>query len=116
MRTCAHYGIGTRRTEHAGVWVDEERKICAVGVHLRRNVSCHGVGLNVGTDLRWFDRIVACGLEDKRATSFEDVGVREVEVEEVAGVFAKMLGERLDGVDAVVAADEREVVEEMAGG
>lgn len=46
-----------------------ERKIAALGVHLRRNVTSYGVGLNVQTDLRWFDRIVACGLVGKGVTS-----------------------------------------------
>lgn len=72
--TCRDFGLrGTHLTEHPGVWIgpgtDEDRKIASVGVHLRRNVSSHGVGLNVGVDLGWFDRIVACGLVGRRATS-----------------------------------------------
>ena len=46
-----------------------EKKIAALGVHLRRSVSSYGVGLNVYTDLRWFERIVACGLVGKGVTS-----------------------------------------------
>ncbi|KAF2482150.1 hypothetical protein BDY17DRAFT_317720 [Neohortaea acidophila] len=69
MRTCARYSVETRRTQNPGVWTDEEHKICAVGVHLRRNVSSHGVGLNVMTDMGWFERIQACGLEGKKTTS-----------------------------------------------
>lgn len=57
MRTCSAYGVATIRTENPGVWVDDDHKICAVGVHLRRHVSSHGVGLNVSTDMRWFERI-----------------------------------------------------------
>lgn len=53
------------------MWLERDRtkKIAALGVHLRRNVSSHGVGLNVSTDLRWFGRIVACGLEGKGVES-----------------------------------------------
>ncbi|KAM0718220.1 hypothetical protein Q7P37_006552 [Cladosporium fusiforme] len=101
MKTCAHYGVDTRRTENPGVWYDEDRKICAVGVHLRRNVSSHGIGLNVSTDLGWLDRIVACGMEDKRATSLEAVGVLGKSVEEVAEVFARTLAGELTGVEGV---------------
>ncbi len=46
-----------------------ERKIAALGVHLRRSISSYGVGLNIQTDLRWFERIVACGLVGKGVTS-----------------------------------------------
>ncbi|KAF8244656.1 lipoyltransferase, partial [Wilcoxina mikolae CBS 423.85] len=66
----SHYGITGFTTEDPGVWTSGTRKICAVGVHMRRNVTSFGVGLNVDTDLWWFDRIVACGLEGKEATSF----------------------------------------------
>jgi lipoate-protein ligase B len=73
--TLARFGVRGVRTDNPGVWVDEETKIAALGVHLRRSVTSYGVGLNVATDLRWFDRIVACGLEGKRTTSMEAEGV-----------------------------------------
>lgn len=38
------------------------RKICAMGVKLRRWTSLHGLALNVTTDLRYFDLINPCGL------------------------------------------------------
>jgi lipoyl(octanoyl) transferase len=82
--------------------VDEDTKIAALGVHLRRNVTSHGVGLNIGTDLRWFERIVACGLEGKGVTSMveekrgkgrtscgEMDGGLSLTVEEVAGVWVR---------------------------
>jgi lipoate-protein ligase B len=111
MHTCARYGVETRRTENPGVWVDEDRKVCAVGVHLRRNVSSHGIGLNVSTDLGWLDRIVGCGLEDKRATSLEAVLGRRVEggVEEVAKVFVEEVAKELKGVDGVEDIREEDV-------
>lgn len=100
IATLAKWGIKGVRTDNPGVWViDEkqdfdvaavsggesktessrngnddinaERKLAAVGVHLRRNVTSFGVGLNVDTDLRWFDRIVACGLVGKGVSSME---------------------------------------------
>lgn len=68
--TLALYGIKGIRTENPGVWDESgERKIAALGVHLRRNVTSYGIGLNVDTDLRWFDGIVGCGLQGKGTTS-----------------------------------------------
>ncbi|KAM0798320.1 hypothetical protein BDR22DRAFT_381370 [Usnea florida] len=70
--TCARYWLQAHTTENAGVWIGsspDERKLASVGVHLRRQVASHGVGLNVTVDLWWFDRIVACGLPEKKATS-----------------------------------------------
>jgi hypothetical protein len=82
INTLARYGVTAFRTKDPGVWVDSmaaprrgergegrEKKIAALGIHVRRYVPTYGVGLNVSTDLRWFDRIVACGIEGKGVTS-----------------------------------------------
>lgn len=74
IRTLAHYGINSFRTENAGVWTSDDKKICALGVHMRRHVTSHGIGLNVSTDLEWFRRIVACGLVGKSASSMAELG------------------------------------------
>ncbi|GAB7353485.1 hypothetical protein MBLNU459_g3937t1 [Dothideomycetes sp. NU459] len=101
IRTCARYGIRAMTTEHPGVWTTPDSKISALGVHLRRNVTSHGIGLNVHTDLGWFGRIVACGLEGKMTTSFENEGVTGKTVDEVAGVFVEELAAAVEGVDGV---------------
>ena len=109
MATCAHFGVATRRTENPGVWVDETQKICALGVHLRRNVSSHGIGLNVSTEMGWFERIVACGLEGKRTTSLSLEGVPGLSVEEVGDVFFTKMRESLEGIKNVRKLTENEV-------
>lgn len=71
IRTCAEYGVvGGRIPGLSGVWLEKtdtlpQRKICAVGVHLSRWVTMHGFAFNVNTDLRYFDHIVPCGIDDK---------------------------------------------------
>ncbi|KJX97873.1 lipoyltransferase like protein [Zymoseptoria brevis] len=112
IRLCGELGVQTKTTEHPGVWtMDEERKICAVGVHLRRNVTSHGLGLNVSTEMGWFERIVGCGLEGKGATSLaiERAGREDLGVEEVGGAFVRVFGELMDGVDAVAGIGEEDV-------
>ncbi|KAF2738444.1 lipoyltransferase [Polyplosphaeria fusca] len=95
IATCARYHIEAMTTENTGVWTTPDDKIAAIGVHMRRHVTSHGVGLNVNTDLWWFDRIVACGLEGKKATSFEKQGVEGKTVEEVGRAFVRDFGARL---------------------
>lgn len=68
-RTCEHPGVWLSKSDEQGRDVEPDHKIAAVGVHLRRNITSHGLGLNLCTDLRWFKRIVACGLEGKGVTS-----------------------------------------------
>lgn len=113
IATCAHYGIKAMTTEHTGVWTSPDDKIAAIGVHMRRNVTSHGIGLNVGTDLWWFDRIVACGLEGKRTTSFEREGVTGKSVDEVAERYVSEIAGRLWGVEGVERVERAEVADSL---
>jgi len=109
IAVCAKYGIDAMTTEHTGVWTSPDDKIAAIGVHMRRNITSHGVGLNVNTDLWWFDRIVACGLEGKRTTSFSKLGVEVRNVGAVGRDFVDVIAERLPGVEDIQTVNEEEV-------
>jgi lipoate-protein ligase B len=111
IATCKKYGIATQTTKNPGVWVGDDRKIAALGVHLRRNVTSHGLALNVNTDLWWFDRIVTCGLEGKKTTSFANEGVTGADEGQVATALVKELAERIKGVDDVFEVKEKLVLE-----
>lgn len=72
--TIAPYGITGHREQGAtGVWVDIQTevpaKVCAMGVRIRKNVTMHGLALNVNVNLDHFDTIVPCGIYDRKATS-----------------------------------------------
>ncbi|THX83007.1 lipoyltransferase [Aureobasidium pullulans] len=110
IKTCSRYGIKAMTTEHPGVWTTPDDKISALGVHLRRNITSHGIGLNINTDLKWFSRIVACGLEGKRTTSFENEGVKDQSVPEVADAFVQQLADSLEGIDGVELVSEESVM------
>jgi lipoyl(octanoyl) transferase len=60
------------RPSHPGIWLGE-KKICAVGVHVRRGVAMHGFALNVNVDLSLFATIVPCGLRGFGVTSIAEV-------------------------------------------
>ena len=66
IRTCAGHGIEAgRHEEHRGAWVGT-RKIGAVGVHLSRWVTSHGLAFNLSPDMNHFQVIVPCGIADPR--------------------------------------------------
>lgn len=93
------YGVDGFTTEDPGVWVGapQPKKITAVGVHLRRNISSFGIGLNVTDEPMWFfKQIVACGLEGKEATSLQGVGVPGLEVGDVAAEFVGRFVSRIN--------------------
>jgi lipoyl(octanoyl) transferase len=95
IRTLAKYGIqGIRIKEFTGVWLEANkteprRKICAIGVHLSRWVTMHGLAFNINTDMAYFKNIVPCGIDDddKEVTSLENELGREVDCEEVENVL-----------------------------
>ena len=80
----ADYGLTAQRREGlTGVWV-EERKIASIGVGVRKWITMHGFGLNVGSDLSGFTAITPCGIQGVTMTSLSKELRREVSVEEVA--------------------------------
>ena len=91
------------------MWTTKEDKIASVGVHLRRGVASHGIGLNIAVDLGWFERIVACGLVGKRATSFLEQGVEGVALEDIAKVMSGIFMQNLEGVEEVLVMDSPRV-------
>lgn len=78
-----------------GVWIDKDqktpRKICAIGVHLSRWVSLHGLAFNVNTNLDYFNYIIPCGIDpkEKQVTSLSKELNREVPMSEVKEKFVK---------------------------
>jgi len=62
---------GTRRDGLTGVWIGD-RKVCSVGVAVRRWVTWHGLSLNVHTDLGDFRMIRPCGLDAEVMTRVAD--------------------------------------------
>ena len=69
INTLAHYGLNAGRREgKTGIWI-ETRKICAIGVAVKKWVSYHGFALNLNPDLAHFEGIVPCGITDGTVTS-----------------------------------------------
>ncbi|MBK6364231.1 MAG: lipoyl(octanoyl) transferase LipB [Saprospiraceae bacterium] len=93
IQTLDFYQIkGIRIPAYTGVWVEdihEEgqfRKICAIGVHLSRWVTLHGFAFNVNTDLKYFDHIIPCGIEETNlsVTSLQRELGRQVDIFDVS--------------------------------
>jgi lipoyl(octanoyl) transferase len=85
----AEYQLSARRREGlTGVWI-EDRKIASIGVGVRRWITMHGFGLNVGSDLTGYQAITPCGISGVTMTSISRELGREIDVEEVAAAAEK---------------------------
>ena len=66
------FGVaGTRRHGFTGVWIGE-RKVCSIGVAVRRWVTYHGLAINLHNELRIFQRFRPCGLDPRVMTRLAD--------------------------------------------
>jgi lipoyl(octanoyl) transferase len=125
IRTCADFGIPAKRIPGlTGAWTDHpslsssaesrdllfsEAKIAALGVHISRGVTSHGLALNVSTDLSFFDLIVPCGITAKPVTSMQKELSRTIPMQEVAHSISRNFGSVfhsqilwLDSLDALL--------------
>jgi len=102
IRTLAGFNVrGERRDDRIGVWVrrpekgpQNEDKIAAIGVRVKRWVTLHGLALNVEPNLAHFSGIVPCGVADSRygVTSLVDLGL-PVTMADVDAVLRREAGE-----------------------
>lgn len=84
LELLAGYGLNAQRRKGlTGAWIGD-RKIASIGVGVRRWITMHGFGLNVGPDLAGFESITPCGISGVTMTSLSRELGREIPVEEAA--------------------------------
>ena len=68
INTLSHFGVESNaRPDAPGVYVDG-KKICSLGLRIRRGCSFHGLALNINMDLTPFLRINPCGYAGMEMT------------------------------------------------
>jgi len=81
--TLQEYDISSRRKDNmTGVWVQDD-KICAMGVRLARWVSMHGFALNLNPEMKYYDGMIPCGIQDFGITSMYELLEYDVDIYEV---------------------------------
>lgn len=72
IRVLDAYDIkASKKPEYRGVWI-EDRKIAAVGVHVKRWVTLHGLSFNINVDKKYFNMINPCGITEFGISSLQD--------------------------------------------
>lgn len=79
IATFAEIGIkGEKRKDRIGIWTinknNEEVKIAAIGIRVRKWISYHGVAINVAPNLNFYKGIIPCGIKEYGVTSLKELG------------------------------------------
>ena len=67
-----------------GIWItgkngkkfNKEEKIGAIGLRLKKWITYHGLSFNINPNMKNYEFINACGLENYRNTSLEELGIK----------------------------------------
>ena len=72
IQTLAHYDIMSyAKAEAPGVYIDH-KKICSLGLHIKRGCTLHGLALNIDMDLAPFNDINPCGYAGLQMTQLKE--------------------------------------------
>ena len=93
---CATYKnrVGIWVTGKNGKKFSKEEKIGAIGLRLKNWITYHGLSFNINPDMKNYKYINACGLENYRNTSLQELGININEKsfdEEFSQIFLKNL-------------------------
>ncbi|MBU0745119.1 MAG: lipoyl(octanoyl) transferase LipB [Gammaproteobacteria bacterium] len=93
IQLLAEYKIeASTRKDAPGVYV-KQKKICSIGLRIRRGCSYHGIALNINNDLEPFTRINPCGFLDLSMTKISDFA--SPTIDEIGKTLCKLLVKNL---------------------
>ncbi len=92
------FNINAKRVDgFTGVWIDN-KKIASIGIGISGWITYHGIGLNINTDLSFFDTIVPCGISDKKMVSLSDILNKDITIDDVINKIKEKFNEISAGV------------------
>ena len=96
VRTLADYAIeGYSKVDAPGVYIDG-KKICSLGLRIRKGCSFHGLAFNINMDLQPFHYINPCGYAGLEMCQLADfIGREEAVLDKVSPKLVNHLAELL---------------------
>ena len=65
--------------KNIGIWSklnNEDKKIGAIGIKVRRWIAYHGFSININNDISNYQKIVPCGIKDKGIATLKEINNR----------------------------------------
>ena len=89
------YGVSSKRQQgNPGVYI-RDKKICSVGLKIKRGYSYHGLSINIDMDLSPFESINVCGKQSLKVTHLNEFV--EIPIEKAFKDFEKTVKVRFEG-------------------
>lgn len=76
-------------SDKIGVWIkdgNDNAKIAAIGIRVRKWVTYHGIAVNISTDVNKFKGIIPCGINNCKIASIANLGI-EITFEEFDAIL-----------------------------
>ena len=77
IETLKYYKIDTfTDKDNIGIWYKDKskiKKIAAIGVRVSKWIAYHGFAININNDLKKYEAIIPCGIEDKGVTNLKSI-------------------------------------------
>ena len=77
IETLKYYAIDSfPDKDNIGVWYNDNskiKKIAAIGVRVSKWIAYHGFSININNDLKKYDAIIPCGINDNGITNLNNI-------------------------------------------
>ena len=63
-------------SKNIGIWYDDKsniKKVAAIGVRVSKWIAYHGFSINIDNNLRKYDAIIPCGINDRGVTTLKKI-------------------------------------------
>jgi lipoyl(octanoyl) transferase len=78
--------------KNIGIWVND-KKIAAIGIRVSSWIAYHGCSININNNLKYYKKIIPCGLNNAKITSIENESkIKILDIEnKLKNIFLKNL-------------------------
>jgi lipoate-protein ligase B len=89
INTASVFGVEAGRNPlNRGVWIDRA-KLGSIGIAVRKDITFHGMALNINLDLTHFSWINPCGLKDTGMTSLKEAAGKTIDMQAARNAVRK---------------------------
>ena len=92
--------ISSSDRKNIGIWIDhnnESKKIGSIGIRVKKWIAYHGFSININNDLKYFQKIVPCGLKTKKVINLKTIS--KINYKDFINVLEKKLVKNLSVVN-----------------